>query len=520
MEEDTSDFVLREFDLGGSGIGNGLLAGETINLTWFQQMPDNFEGDYYLIITIDNLGSSSTSSIDSTPMITLISEGEGTTSLLDTNVQGTSLPAERPDASDDGRFVTYEKTQVVNGIELQQIYIIDMEQPNPVPKLISRAYDSSVSFPSPANGNSFRPKISSDGGTVVFYSSANNLVPGDTNNKEDVFLYRLSTDTMFRAVIYNQDGSNKQLNGRSLYPDINGDGTKIVFESDSDLEGTSSGSEIFLWSLDPDQGGSLRVITSGNGNSYLPSIDDEGKYVVFESFATDLQTDSGAEDDTNNMCDIFLMNIEDLDNIKIWRANLNYLGEQSVGGASLNPRISGDGNRIVFESSASNLVSGTGIAKVEVVEGGYGYQGRPTVRIFEDDFNSSGAPGTGAILSIKEDGINLLNEIKSDAILIIDPGEGYTNPRVEIIHDPTYPAPLQEAKAVAYLSNPEGDVYYVDVEDVRNPSGSSLSKRISQSSTSTGGNNGSRDLSISKDGDTIVYSTRASNLFSRNTYQG
>ena len=85
-------------------------------------MPDNFEGDYYLIITIDNLGTSSTSSIDSTPMITLISEGEGTTSILDTNVQGTSLPAERPDASDDGRFVTYEKTQVVNGIELQQIY--------------------------------------------------------------------------------------------------------------------------------------------------------------------------------------------------------------------------------------------------------------------------------------------------------------------------------------------------------------------------------------------------------------
>ena len=60
----------------------------------------------------------------------------------------------------------------------------------------------------------------------------------------------------------------------------------------------------------------------------------------------------------------------------------------------------------------------------------------------------------------------MLNEIKSDAILIIDPGEGYTYPRVDIIHDPTYPAPLQEAKEVAYLSNPVGVVYYVDVEDV------------------------------------------------------
>jgi hypothetical protein len=513
LEEDASDFVVREFDLGGSGIGKGLLAGETINLTWFQQMPDNFEGDYYLIITIDNLGSVSTTSIDSTPMITLISEGEGTTSLLDTNVQDTSLPAERPDASNDGRFVTYEKTQLVNGVERQQIYIVDLEQPEPEPKLISRAYNSTLSFPMPANGNSFRPKISSDGTAVVFYSNANNLVPGDTNNKEDVFLYRLSTDTMFRAVIYNQNGTTKQLNGRSLYPDINENGTKIVFESDSDLDGFSRGSEIFLWTLDPDEGGSLQVITAGNGNSYLPSIDNAGKYVVFESFATDLQTESSAKDDTNNMCDIFLMNIEDLNDIKIWRANLNYLGNQTEGGESLNPRISGDGTRIVYESSAENLVSGTGIAKVEVTEGGYGYQGNPTVRIFEDDFNSSGAPGAGAILSIKEDGINLLNEIKSDAIFIIDPGEGYTNPRVEITHDPTYPAPIQEAKAVAYLSNPDGDVYYVDVDYiVKNSIGASASTRISQSSTSTGGNSGSRDLSISMDGDTIVYSTRASNL--------
>ena len=49
-----SDFVLREFNLGGGGIGQGLLAGETINLTWFQQLPDNMEGDYYLLIEITN----------------------------------------------------------------------------------------------------------------------------------------------------------------------------------------------------------------------------------------------------------------------------------------------------------------------------------------------------------------------------------------------------------------------------------------------------------------------------------
>ena len=189
LSEDDTDFVLREFNLGGGGIGKGLLAGETINLTWFQQMPDNYEGDYYLIISIDNVGDGANqlTPIDSTPIITLSSQGAGTTSVLDTSIAGTSYPAERPDASNDGRFITYEKTLLVNGQELQQIYIIDMEQPEPEPKLISRAYSSTSFFPVPANGNSFRPKISADGTTVVFYSGATNLVPGDTNNKEDVF---------------------------------------------------------------------------------------------------------------------------------------------------------------------------------------------------------------------------------------------------------------------------------------------------------------------------------------------
>ena len=443
---------LENLILGVAELVRGLLAGETINLTWFQQMPDNYEGDYYLIISIDNLGTLTTSYIDSTPLITLMSQGTGTTSIVNTSIGETTQPSERPDTSFDGRFVTYEKTQVVNGKELQQIYIIDMQQTVPVPKLISRAYSSSLSTSLPANGDSFRPKISADGSTVVFYSNASNLVPGDTNNKEDVYLYRLSTDTIFRAVITWGNGSEtEQLNGRSLYPDVNGDGSKIVFESDADNErlGPTSGSQIFLWELDLDGGGSLEVVSKvsdgnsfsvGNANSYNPSIDDAGNYVVFDSYSTNLQTDNNALTDTNGPADIFLL---DLNKSSIWRANLNFneqtdKGGQSEGGPSLNPKISGDGTRIVYESRANNLIQGGGIAKVEVIQGGYGYEGKPTVRIFEDDLNESGAPGSGAFLSLKDDGINLLQELKTDAILILDSGSGYTNPRVEISHDPAF----------------------------------------------------------------------------------
>ena len=39
-----------------------------------------------------------------------------------------------------------------------------------------------------------------------------------------------------------------------------------------------------------------------------------------------------------------------------------------MGGASLNPRISGDGSRIVFESKADNLIDGAGIAKIKLLK--------------------------------------------------------------------------------------------------------------------------------------------------------
>ena len=120
LQADPSDFVLREFNLGGGGIGQGMLAGETINLTWFQQLPDNFEGDYYLIVEIVNLSSTTLYYADQTPTFTLTSEDKGSTDLVPTN----SGAAERPSTSEDGRYVVYEKTEThSNGQAYQQIYL-------------------------------------------------------------------------------------------------------------------------------------------------------------------------------------------------------------------------------------------------------------------------------------------------------------------------------------------------------------------------------------------------------------
>src|SRR6185369_5705382 len=53
----------------------------------------------------------------------------------------------------------------------------------------------------PANSFSFAPVISADARFVAFVSKATNLVPGDTNNAEDVFVHDLATGATTRVSI-------------------------------------------------------------------------------------------------------------------------------------------------------------------------------------------------------------------------------------------------------------------------------------------------------------------------------
>ena len=501
---DDNDFILRDFNLGGGGIGEGLLASETVNLTWYQQLPDNFEGDYYLLIEVSNAGETEIFSMDSSPIISLNSSNSGTTELLQTEVSGGTF-AERPSVSKDGRYIVFEKSIQMSGQLMQQIYLKDMLTPNAEARLISKAFDHSGG----ANANSFRPRISLDGSTIVFYSSATDLVPGDTNNKEDIFLYRVSTGTLIRAV----NRFYEQLNGRSLYPDVNGDGSIVVFESDAtnaDVSGTVTGRQIYLWTINQSVGSStITALTTGNKASLSPSIDETGNRIVFDSYATDLNPNNNFGSDNNDLRDVYLI---ERNTSSSYLVSINDALEQSVGGPSYNARISGNGKRAVFVSEAQNLILGTGIAKVEVIDGGAGYQGNPTIQISDTDYNASGAPGRGAILSLKENGINALQEINTDGLRIIDAGYGYVNPRVTIIPDPAYPPPSRTASAVAYLSNPDGDIYHVDVDSLILGSNTGYAERVSQASGGTGGDSPSRDPSISWDGNSIVYSTKSSNL--------
>ncbi len=72
----------------------------------------------------------------------------------------------------------------------------------------------------PANGRSLNPAISPDSRWVAFVSTADNLVPGDTNNAPDVFLYDRTLDTTTRV----SAAAGVEANDFSLQPSIGLDG--------------------------------------------------------------------------------------------------------------------------------------------------------------------------------------------------------------------------------------------------------------------------------------------------------
>ena len=200
-----------------------------------------------------------------------------------------------------------------------------------------------------ANQASWNPRITGDGRYIAYYSYATNLVPGDTGFHADVFVYDSVANTTVRASV---DSSGVQGNGDSDQPDISGDGRLVVFNSLASnlVPGDTNGGDIFVHDnvsgttslVDVDSSG-----TQANGPSLLPHISRDGRFVVFESLASNL-----VAGDTNGQRDIFL---RDLVAGTTTIVSVDSNGVQG-NGLSMNSSISADGRYVVFESTSSNLV--------------------------------------------------------------------------------------------------------------------------------------------------------------------
>jgi Tol biopolymer transport system component len=202
-----------------------------------------------------------------------------------------------------------------------------------------------------ADGGSSDPlSISSKGRFVAFASSASNLVEDDTNNISDVFVRDLQRGTTERVSI---SSSGEQGNDHSYPPSISSDGI-VAFRSDASnlvANDTNNTEDIFVHDLQT--GATERVNVSSSeaqagGGSSNPSISSDGRFVAFESEASDL-----VPNDTNNTRDAF---VRDLWMGSTERVSIDSSGAQASAG-SFRPSISSDGRFVAFTSDASNLVA-------------------------------------------------------------------------------------------------------------------------------------------------------------------
>jgi Tol biopolymer transport system component len=264
----------------------------------------------------------------------------------------------------------------------------------------------------PANGPSSLPTLDGDSHhvphCVAFVSGASNLVPGDTNGKPDGFVYDIRSHRIRRVSV---SSSGAQANGSTYGISLSGDCSRVAFTSDAtnlvrspavpagkrqvyvhslggstvlasaangaagnadsqdaaiarsgravvfastatnlSKRGGDATSQIYRRTL----GGGLSLVSAtaagqaGNGASTHPALNDNGRYVAYETAASNL-----LPGDTNGVSDIARADMGS------GRPKQEWISRTPIGGigngASHNPVISDGGEFVLFDSDATNL---------------------------------------------------------------------------------------------------------------------------------------------------------------------
>jgi len=201
-----------------------------------------------------------------------------------------------------------------------------------------------------AQGDSYDPAISASGRFVAFASTATNLAANDLNVSSDIFV-RDRREGRTRRVSVSTRGAES--NGDSAWPSISKTGRFVAFESGAtNLVGGDTNGVTDIFVRDRETGVTRRVSrsTSGreaNGGSSFASISADGRFVAFSSEASNL-----VPGDDNGVRDVFVRNLE---TGATRRVSVSSAGTPS-NGASYSTAISADGRFVAFDSAGSNLI--------------------------------------------------------------------------------------------------------------------------------------------------------------------
>jgi Tol biopolymer transport system component len=317
---------------------------------------------------------------------------------------------------------------------------------------------SITSFGGPANGASWWPALSSDGRYVAFYSGGGNIVAGDTNHLYDVFL----RDRLFgRVELVSLSSLGELGDGPSFEPAMSRDGRYVAFPTSAtnlvseDTNGITNivvrdrtlsltllasisptggpGDADSLWCSISDDGryvafqssasnllvggnpwpgiyvrdmvsGAVQCISlpSGGGlaneTSVKPSITPDGRYVAYRSYASNL-----VPDDTNGVSDVFVYDRNTHVTERVSVASVT--GAEGNGETASRPAISADGRYVVFSSAADNLVSGdtNGQWDVFIHDRNTGLTERVSVSSTDEEGNDDSG-GLAPLLAVSDDG--------------------------------------------------------------------------------------------------------------------
>jgi Tol biopolymer transport system component len=200
------------------------------------------------------------------------------------------------------------------------------------------------------NGDSTAPAISADGRFVAFYSEASNLVAGDTNGWEDIFVRDRRLGITERVNVSSR-GNQANDGFEHGWPAMTPDARFVAFTSVASnlVPGdTNTHSDVFV--RDRKLGVTERVSVSsaeaqGDGDCFdHASISDDGRFVAFGCFAENL-----VPGDTNDRIDVF---VRDRMKGTTERVSLTRAGTQISGGGQ-SPSISADGHFVSFEGWAA-----------------------------------------------------------------------------------------------------------------------------------------------------------------------
>jgi Tol biopolymer transport system component len=255
-----------------------------------------------------------------------------------------------PAISGDGRFLAFETNLAATAgdqVPLRVIMVRDRERGT------TRVEQGAAGLP---NAQSRRPAISRDGRIIAFASSATNLMDGEDVNQqgEDVYTYDTTSGRIARVSV---DSAGRQApRGVSFAPALSADARFVAFTSTAALDTLAVEQESKPTANIYVRDTAMRVTTRvsvgrrdawPNGQSHDAAMSADGRFVAFTSEASNL-----FQGDSNRVSDVFVRDLKDGATTLVSRS----ASGGTANGPSGRAAISAAGDRVVFQSEASDMV--------------------------------------------------------------------------------------------------------------------------------------------------------------------